>query len=344
MQTTKKWRHEMIEEILIAIALLLSALVIWALAKMYGLKSSLDSMKSKFDLMTAPADTLTQVATTLQQNAMALSTSIADINRTVGDIGQQAMKIETLGKKYEETESLTRKMYNIMIGSYEKGKSGENYLRNMMNELMKIGLVRERVPIGSNVVEYCVVFNDGKLLAIDSKVVATSDVESLLDEKTSEQDREGLRKKIRNSIAGKVEEVCKYIDPKNTLPCAVMAIPDSVVSLTTDIVPEAVRRNVMIAGYSAVPQLIVYFIRIHGFYAIKEDVAELKNRLLTIHQQVTKLDDRFFSNRFERPIGVLTKATLDVRQIVARIDNALDLVRTSPHELAEEESEDGTKE
>jgi len=334
----------MIEEILIAIALLLSVLVIWALAKMYGLKSTLDNIKSKFDIMAAPADTLTQVATTLQQNAMTLSTSIADINRTVGDIGQQAMKIETLGKKYEETESLTRKMYNIMIGSYEKGKSGENYLRNMMNELMKIGLVRENVPIGSNVVEYCVVFNDGKLLAIDSKVVATSDVESLLDEKTSEQDRESIRKKIRNSIAKKVEEVCKYIDPKYTLPCAVMAIPDSVVSLTTEIVPEAVRRNVMIAGYSAVPQLIVYFIRIHGFYSIKEDVAEMKNRLLTIHQQVTKLDDRFFSNRFERPIGMLTKATLDMRQTVARIDNALDSARTSSPELAEEESEDGTEE
>ncbi len=334
----------MIEEILMALALLLSVLVVWALAKMYGMKNTLDNMKSKFDIMAAPADTLTQVATTLQQNAMALSTSIADINRTVGDIGQQAMKIETLGKKYEETESLTRKMYNIMIGSYEKGKSGENYLRNMMNELMKIGFVRESVPIGNNVVEYCVVFNDGKLLAIDSKVVATSDVENLLDERTSEEDREGIRKKIRNSIARKVEEVCKYIDPKNTLPCAVMAIPDSVVSLTTEIVPEAVRRNVMIAGYSAVPQLIVYFIRIHGFYSIKEDVAELQNRLLTIHQQVTKLDDRFFSNRFEKPIGMLTKATVDVRQTIARIDNALDLARASSPELTEEESEDTAEE
>jgi DNA anti-recombination protein RmuC len=332
----------MIEEIMIAIALFLSILVIWALAKMYGLKNTLENMRSRFDMVSAPADTLTQVATTLQQNAMALSTSIADINRTVGDIGQQAMKIETLGKKYEETESLTRKMYNIMIGSYEKGKSGENYLRNMMNELMKIGLVRQNVPIGSNVVEYCIVFNDGKLLAIDSKVVATQDVDTLLDEKTSEQDREDLRRKIRKAIAGKVGEVCKYIDPKNTLPCAVMAIPDSVVNLTTEIVPEAVRRNVMIAGYSAVPQLIVYFIRIHGFYAIREDVAELKDRLMTIHQQTAKLDDRFFSNRFERPIGMLTKATSDVRQTIVRIDNALDFARATSAELPKEE--DATEE
>ena len=185
-------------------------------------------------------------------------------------------------------------------------------------------------------VEYGVVFNDGKILAIDSKVVATQDIENLLDENTSEQDREFLRKKIKTSVASKVSEVCKYIDPTNTLPCAVMAIPDSVVDLTNEVVPEAIKKNVMIAGYSAVPQLIVYFVRIHGFYAIREDVAELKERLLTIQQATAKLDDRFFSNRFDRPIGMLTKATLDMRQNVAKIDDVLRLEHKETPELTDE--------
>jgi DNA anti-recombination protein RmuC len=205
----------------------------------------------------------------------------------------------------------------------------------MMNELMKIGLVRQNIPICTNIVEYAVVFNDGKLLPIDSKVVATNDVETLLDEKTTEEGREVLRKKIKGALANKVNEVCKYIDPKSTLPCAVMAIPDSVVSLTSDIVPEAVRKNIMIAGYSAVPQLIVYYIRIHGFYSIKEDVAEMKERLESIHQEVGKLDDRFFSNRFERPMGTLNKSILEVRQVVARIDDVLRLESERPPELPE---------
>ncbi len=332
----------MFEEIIVVITMVLSFLVIWALSKVSDLKKSLDYMKTKFDTVTAPADTLTQVATALQQNAMTLSSSISDINRSIGDIGQQATKIEVLGQKYEETEKLTRNMYNIMIGSYEKGKTGENYLRNMMNELMKIGLVRENVPIGNNVVEYGVIFSDGKLLAIDSKVVATHDIENLLDEKTSEQDREIMRKKIKNSLANKVTEVCKYIDPQKTLPCAVMAIPDSVVNLTTEIVPEAVKRNVMITGYSAVPQLIVYFIRIHGFYSIKEDVAELKDRLMTIHQEISKLDDRFFSNRFDRPIGMLNKALLDIRRTITRVDNTLHLEHETLLELPEETEDTST--
>lgn len=328
------------EEIIIGVVLLSSGLVAFVLLKLVGLQKAMTEMKNKFDVttasVTAPANALTQVATTLQKNAMDLSSSIADVNKYVGDIGQQAVKIETLGKKYEETEALTRRMYNIMIGSYEKGKSGENTLRSMMNELMKIGLVRENVPIGRNVVEYGVVFNDGKILAVDSKVVATKDIENLLDENTSEQDREALRKKIKTSLANKVTEVCKYIDPANTLPCAVMAIPDSVVNLTNEVIPEAVKKNIMIAGYSAVPQLIVYFIRIHGFYAIKEDVSELKERLLTIQQATAKLDDKFFSNRFEKPIGMLTKATLEMRNTIGKIDDTLRLEHKDIPELPDE--------
>lgn len=328
----------MFEQIgLVSALIFLIVLVVWALTKVSGLGKAVDALKSKIDVMSAPADTLTQVATALQQNVGTLGKSIADINQSIGNINTQAMKIETLGKKYEETENLTRRMYNIMIGSYEKGKSGENYLRNMMNELMKIGLVRENVPIRSKVVEYCVVFNDGKLLAIDSKVVATRDVEALFDEETPDKDRDACRKKIVTGLKNKVKEVCQYIDPQHTLPCAVMAIPDSLVDLSSEIVPEAVKKNVMVAGYSAVPQLIVYFIRIHGFYAIEEDVAELKDRLMAIQQEITKLDDKFFASRFEKPMTMLTNATLKVRQIITNISGVLslehDVLLEPPEEL-----------
>jgi len=327
----------MFEQIGLIIALfLLIILVAWALTKVSNLRKTVEDMKSKIDVMSAPADTLTQVATALQQNVGTLGKSIADINQSIGNISTQATKIETLGKKYEETETLTRRMHNIMIGSYEKGRSGENYLRNMMNELMKIGLVRENVPIGSKVVEYGVVFTDGKLLAIDSKVVATQDVDTLFDEKTSEKDRNLLKKSIRNALRKKVDEVCQYIDPQNTLPCAVMAIPDSLVNLSSEIVPDAVSKNVLVAGYSAVPQLIVYFIRIHGFYAIEEDVAELKDRLMTIQQETSKLDDKFFSSRFERPMTMLTNATLRVRQTINSINGILSLEHKVPLESPEE--------
>jgi len=328
-----------LEEIALIILPVLIILVIWALTRVSSLRKTIEEVKSKIDVMSAPTDTLTQVATALQTNVGTLGKSITDISQSIGNIRTQATKIETLGQKYEQTETLTRSMYSIMIGSYEKGKSGENYLRNMMNELMKIGFVRENAPIGNKKVEYCVAFSDGKLLAIDSKVVATGDVEALFSEKTPEGDRDALRRKIKYDLRKKVDEVCQYIDPQRTLPCAVMAIPDSLVDLSSEIVPDAVRKNVIVAGYSAVPQLIVYFVRIHGFYAIEEDVAELKDRLMTIQQEISKLDDKFFSNRFEKPIEMLTRAASQMRQRISNISVILNLEHKVPSKLSEEDKE-----
>jgi hypothetical protein len=182
-------------------------------------------------------------------------------------------------------------------------------------------------------------FNDGKLLPIDSKVVATRDVEELYDEGTSEEKRLGLQKKIKTAIGRKVTEVCQYINPQTTLPCAVMAVPDSLVDLTSDVVPEAVKRNVMIAGYSAVPQLIVYFVRIHGFYEIEDDVADMKDKLMTIQQQISKLDDKFFAHRFDRPVKILTNATLEIRQVLSSVNTFLPVASSSQKELFEENIE-----
>jgi hypothetical protein len=116
-----------------------------------------------------------------------------------------------------------------------------------------------------------------------------------------------------------------------------MAIPDSLVDLSSEIVPEAVKKNVMVAGYSAVPQLIVYFIRIHGFYAIEEDVAELKDRMIAVQQEISKLDDKFFASRFERPMTMLTNATLKIRQVITNVNGVLSLEHdTSSLEFVEE--------
>ena len=315
----------MIETIALGMAFFSVVVLFWTLSKIYSLKNTLSEVKSKLDVISAPAETLTHITSSLQTNMSMLSQSVTEVTRTIGDIETQATKIETLGKKYEETEGLTRRIYNIMIGSYEKGRSGENYLRNMMNNLLKIGMVRENVSIGTKVVEYAVVFDDRKLLAIDSKVVATKDVEALFDENTSDDERKILRKKIRVSLSKKVSEICQYIDPQTTLPCAVMAIPDSLVELSSEIVPEAVRKNVLLAGYSAVPQLIVYFVKIHGFYSIEEDVEQMKSRLLSIQQKISKLDDKFFSNRFDKPVKMLTNATLQVQRTLDSVRNTLAL-------------------
>lgn len=307
-----------------------------AVVKLFSLGSKVETIQTSIRELSAPAKTLTDITVALQNQVGSLNETVGMMGQSVTSISTQAQKIEEIGKKYEETEALTRRIHNIMIGSYEKGRTGENYLRNMMAELMKIGVVRQNAYVGGKVVEYGVVFSDGKMLPIDSKVVATRQVEMLFDENLSEDERSRCRATIRTELKKKIDEVCKYIDPQITLPCAVMAVPDSIVELSSEVVPDAVQRNVMVVGYSAVPQLIVYFVRIHGFYDIQEDVSQMKDRLVKIQQELLKLDEKFFSNRFDRPITMLNNAIQKTRNVVTGINTMLSLEYKGPEELLEE--------
>jgi len=316
-------------DLLIAFLLVVFIIIFYISRK--GLVSKVESLEKMIITISAPAETLTHITTSLGDSVSRMSESITNIS-------VQAQKIEDMSKKYEETEALTRSIHNIMIGSYEKGRSGEKFLRNMMSELMKIGMVKQNALIAGKIVEYGVVFTDGKVLAIDSKIIATDQVDELFSEDISEKDRDRLRSNIRNQMKKKIVDVSKYIDPQLTLPCAVMAVPDSIVELSSDIVPEAIQRNVMVIGYSAVPQLIVYFIRIHGFYSIQEDVAEMKDRLMAVQQELSKIDESFFSNRFDRPITTIQNAISSIRSVVKGANTILSLEYREPKTLPEKEN------
>ncbi len=322
-------------EILVGFGLLF-AVLIYAMFKLSGLNNAMAGVVSKIETMTAPADVLTAVTTALQENVGGLQESISIMGKSVNEISTQAMKIEMIGKKYEETEALTRRIHNHMIGSYEKGATGETLLRQILNDLMTIGFIRQDVPIGSRKVEYCAVFGDGKLLPIDSKVIATKDVDIFFDEEVSDAERKASRKKITDGLKKRMGDVSSYIDPTITLPYALMAVPDSIVPLSAELIPEAVSKNVMVVGYSSVPQLIVYFIKIHGFYSIQADVAELTDRLSAIQTQASKLNDSFFANRFDKPMKTIANAVSTSRSVVGGINSLLRLEYTKKPELPEE--------
>jgi DNA anti-recombination protein RmuC len=110
-----------------------------------------------------------------------------------------------------------------------------------------------------------------------------------------------LVNKIRRKVRQKPPEVQKYIDPPHTLPLAIMCVPDLLVEIVSETIPEAVERKVILLGYSAVQQLIGYFVQIHGFYSerIWKNYA-IESR---VQQEVSRLDNRFFVNRFEKRLA-----------------------------------------
>ncbi len=288
-----------------------------------SLRTTVDLMNTDFKTASAPIQSLSPIVANVDK-------VVKDLTGGISTISQQAEKIATLGQKYDEIEKLVKHTDSILAGPSTKGKAGEEILGYIMGPLEEMGLVRADVPIGGGKVEYAALFDDGKILPIDSKVVSTDDLATLRDQNTSEAERTKLESKIRTAVRERMGVVQKYIDPDKTVRLALVALPDSLMDVANELIPEAIKRNVILTSYSAVPRLIQYFVRIHGMYAIKEDITALMTRISKAQQEVSALDDKFFQSSFENPVRKLGSGVNAVKRALSEITDALTIRREAP--------------
>ncbi len=297
------------------------------LRKVGHLQSAVVDMDTRVKTVTAPAlssmvetvnHTNTEVST-FRPSVQTLGTVATNLQQIVTTFQKDLANMTEYGRRYEEVEKEVRSIHSVLIGSYRKGRAGEETLALTMEPLIKMGRVRTKVPLGRGVVEYAVTLDDGKVLPIDSKIVATEEVASFHDEKTSPQDRAQREKEIKKRVKDKISEVQKYIDTDKTSPLAVLALPDSVMDIVTDLMPEAVGKNIILLGYSGIPQLIPYFVRIYGMYGVAKDAEKMQQCVLKVHQDLSDLNEDFFFNRFKKPLGTIGQAVETAERVVSGI-------------------------
>ncbi len=259
--------------------------------------------------------TVTELGSTNSTNStlVPLFTTLNEIKSAVTSVAQE------YGRHYDELEKDVKSIQTVMVGSYSKGKMGEQALETALKLLSQMGRVKTKVPLGGGVVEYAVVLYDGKVLPIDSKFVANKELDRMNNDDTKLEDKADLARTIRRKVQDKIPEVQRYIDPDKTIPMAVLAIPDSVMELVTDLVPEAASKGIILLGYSGILQLIPYFIKIYGSFALAKDAKKLQQCIETIQQQVNSLSDDFFPNHFDRPLKTLTGAYKKAEKVVLGI-------------------------
>ena len=69
-----------------------------------------------------------------------------------------------------------------------------------MIHLVKTGHVKAKQPLEGGEVEYAIVFSDHKLLAVDSKIVSTEEVNCLSDDNIGAEDRNKMVAKVKAAV------------------------------------------------------------------------------------------------------------------------------------------------
>lgn len=211
----------------------------------------------------------------------------------------------------------SKNIESVMRGSKTKGMAGENIVREIL-KIFPQGTMVYDFKIGSKVVEFGLKLPDGRILPIDSKIMASEELQELA---TSDNEDAKLRiiQKLELAVLRKAREVGEYISPPVTYERAIMAVPDSLHYLLKESIIKAHRDyGVLIISYSMTIPYILSFMDLQRKHSTHLDEERVKTFLEGLNLSLSKMDD-ILDNKVAKGNVMISNAYGEYKQIVSKI-------------------------
>ncbi|RMD66750.1 DNA recombination protein RmuC, partial [Candidatus Pacearchaeota archaeon] len=240
----------------------------------------------------------------LQRN---LLTNIRQLHEQISILHTQASERKELERQTAES---IKRLEAILAGTQSKGAAGERIVEQVFSKLPAEWQVRN-FRINGRVVEFGLRLPNGLVLPIDSKWPSSDLVDKFARSEIPEE-QIILKREIEKVVLRKAQEARKYVDPSQTLPFAVIVVPDAVFELSIGVHAESVRIGVAILSYSMfVPYLLLVF---HTILKSSQsfDIQALATYLESVNKSLGQIQEEI-EGRFSRALTMLNNSRDAVR-------------------------------
>ncbi|MBI2872526.1 MAG: DNA recombination protein RmuC [Chloroflexi bacterium] len=305
--------------VILSVALALVALLAVLLARRggedSGLRERLQALEARIlESAAAVKDPIQQGLFSIASDVTALKTSLEGQRQLQDMLRESAQRVEA-----------------VLTGT-RKGPAGEKVVGDLLRQL-PAAMVDCNLRVNGRPVEYALVLPDKKRLPIDSKLVATEELERLAKETDDRQATE-LRAAVEKAVLGQAEQVRRYIDPSVTLDFALMAVPDSVFAvLSTQVHWNAYQRGVLVVSYSVVVPFVLALYHLFLQYGTRVDTASLGAALERIDRHCQDVR-RELENRLYKGHTMVGNAHDEINQLVSKIQGEAQRLRAYTSDAA----------
>jgi DNA recombination protein RmuC len=211
----------------------------------------------------------------------------------------------------------SKNIESVMRGSKTKGIAGENIVREIL-KIFPQGTMVYDFKIGSKVVEFGLKLPDGRILPIDSKIMASEELQELAAS-DNEDAKLKIIQRLELAVLRKAREVGEYISPPITYERAIMAVPDSLHYLLKESIIKAHRDyGVLIISYSMTIPYILSFMDLQRKHSTHLDEERVKTFLENLNLCLGKMDD-ILDNKVAKGNVMINNAYGEYKQIVSKI-------------------------
>ncbi len=262
------------------------------------------------------AQHLGQVQESLTGNLAAAQQGLrTEIVQTRELIAQIQAADEVREKHEQEARDVLKRLETVLAGTKSRGIAGENILGAILAQL-PAELRETNLSINNKPVEFALRLPHGRLLPIDSKWPAMSQLERL-QEAEDPVVRRALADEIQSEVKKKVREVVKYLDPDRTIRLGVLAVPDAVFDLCVEAHVEAFKQGVVIISYTQAIPYLLSLLQVVLRFGTEIDTASLSQALATVADALERMDGEV-DGRLSRTITQLQNSREDLKAHLSR--------------------------
>jgi len=319
------------------VALSALGMLAWIVAKQKTASLPVDAGLDKaLDLLLKDTQSLKVDQKLSQESVKEVKTEM----RTIGEvIAEFRTRQEERDKKEEgynfAIQNSVKNIESLFRGSKSKGAAGENILREIF-KLFPPELIVFDYRVEGRPVEFGLKLPDGRIVPMDSKVVAVEEM-SRLETEQNEDIRARLIKKVELEVAKKIKEVSAYIHPPITWDRALMLIPDALYSILKESFSRAYSQSVILIPYSMAVPYILTFLDLHKRTLATYDEQQIKSFLEDLDRSLTEMET-VLENQIARGNTMISNAYNEYKRLVGKVRGRMTYLAEAEKPLALKDS------
>lgn len=241
--------------------------------------------------------------------------------QSMADILRQ-FKIRQEERNHREEEYSTsikdsiKNIEHLFKGSKSKGMAGENILREIF-KIFPPELIVFDYRVEGKPVEFGLKLPDGRIVPMDSKVVALEEMTQLVGEH-NEEARQRLIKKVETEIMKKIKEVSSYVHPPITWDKALMLVPDAIYGLLKESFMKAYHQSVILIPFSMAIPYILTFLDLHKKTLATYDEQQVRAFLEDLDRYLNEMET-VLENQVARGNTMISNAYTEYKKIVGKV-------------------------
>ncbi|MEA1909466.1 MAG: DNA recombination protein RmuC [Patescibacteria group bacterium] len=205
---------------------------------------------------------------------------------------------------------------HLFKGSKSKGMAGENILREIF-KIFPPELIVFDYRVEGRPVEFGLKLPDGRIVPMDSKVIAVEEMSQLTSE-VDDATRQRLIKKVENEVQKKIKEVSSYVHPPITWDKALMLVPDSVYAILKESFMKAYSQSVILIPYNMAIPYILTFLDLHSKTLATLDEQQVKSFLEDLDRTLLEMEI-VLENQVARGNTMVSNAYNDYKRMFGKI-------------------------